>query len=88
VSLQTLRTLRLALGVTAAVAVAYGYSWPLSYLVPLLAVLFLAGPAWITWGAAVKVLILLAVSLLIGVFISEFLLHFPLLCIPRSGPHS
>ncbi len=81
-SLQTLRTLRLALGVTAAVAVAYGYSWPLSYLVPLLAVLFLAGPAWITWGAAVKVLILLAVSLLIGVFISEFLLHFPLLCIP------
>lgn len=81
-SLQTLRALRLALGITAAVAVSYGIGWPLSYLVPILTLLFLAIPEWITWQAAVKIMLLLAVGLLIGVLISEFVLHFPLLCVP------
>ena len=81
-NLHTLRTFRLALGITAAVAVSYGVGWPLSYLVPILTVLFLALPAWITWPGALKVLLLLAVALSIGVLISEFVLHFPLLCVP------
>ena len=81
-SLQTLRTLRLALGITAAVAVSYGIGWPLAYVMPILTVLFLAIPVWITWPGAVKVVLLLAVALLIGVLISEFVLHFPLLCVP------
>ena len=81
-SLQTLCTLRLALGITAAVAVSYGIGWPLAYLVPILTVLFLALPVWITWPAAVKIMMLLALGLLIGVLISEFVLHFPLLCVP------
>ena len=81
-SLQTLRSLRLALGITAAAAVSYGIGWPLSYLVPILTVLFLAMPVWISWPAALKVLLLLAVALLIGVMISEFALQFPLLCVP------
>lgn len=81
-NLQTLRTGRLALGVTTAVAVSYGVSWPLSYMAPLFTVMFLAGPAWITWKAAVKILILLGISLFIGVFISEFMLNYPLLCVP------
>lgn len=81
-SLQTLHTLRLALGITAAVAVSYGIGWPLAYVMPILTVLFLAIPVWITWPGAVKVVLLLAVALLIGVLISEFVLHFPLLCVP------
>ncbi len=81
-SLQTLRTLRLALGITTTVAVSYGIGWPLSYLVPILTVLFLALPAWIGWSGALKVLLLLAVALLMGVMLSEFVLHFPLLCVP------
>lgn len=81
-SLQTLRTLRLALGITAAVAISYGIGWPLSYLVPILTVLFLALPAWIGWSGGLKVLLLLAAALLIGVLLSEFVLHFPLLCVP------
>ena len=80
--LQTLRTIRLALGITAAVAVSYGIGWPLSYLVPILTILFLVLPAWITWPGALKVLVLLAAALSIGVLISEFVLHFPLLCVP------
>lgn len=81
-SLQTLRTIRLAFGITAAVAVAYGYIWPLSFIMPILTVLFLAGPVWISWNAALKVLILLGISLTIGIFISEYLLQYPLLCVP------
>ena len=78
----TLRTLRLALGSTAAVAVAYGIGWPLSYLVPILTVLFLAMPGWIGWSGSLKVLLLLAVALLIGILLSEIVLHFQLLCVP------
>ena len=81
-NLQTLRTLRLALGITTTVAISYGIGWPLSYLVPILTVLFLALPAWIGWSGALKVLLLLAVALLLGVVLSEFALHFPLLCVP------
>ncbi|MGI9535821.1 MAG: DUF2955 domain-containing protein [Desulfocapsaceae bacterium] len=79
---HTLRTIRLALGITTAVVISYGIGWPLSYLVPILTVMFLALPAWITWPGALKVLLLLAVALSIGVLISEFVLHFPLLCVP------
>ncbi len=81
-NLHTLRTLRLALGITTTVAISYGIGWPLSYLVPILTVLFLALPAWIGWSGALKVLLLLAVALLLGVVLSEFALHFPLLCVP------
>ena len=82
VSLKSLRIARLALGISAATAVSYGFNWPLAYVTPILTVLFLALPAWITWPGALKVLILLGVALFIGVLISEFLLHYPLLCIP------
>ena len=81
-TLQTLRTFRLALGITAVVAISYGVGWPLCYLAPILCALFLALPTWISWPAALKVLALLAAALLIGVVISEFFLHFPLLCVP------
>ena len=81
-TLQTLRTFRLALGITTVVTISYGIGWPLSYLAPIFCVLFLALPAWISWPGALKVILLLAVALLIGVVISEFLLQFPLVCVP------
>jgi len=84
-SLKDLRTARLTLGVTTSVAVAYGIAWPLSFLTPIFTVMFLTGPQWMSWGAALKVIILLAISLLIGVAISEFLLGFPLMCVPFYG---
>lgn len=84
-SLKDLRTARLTLGVTTSVAVAYGIAWPLSFLTPIFTVMFLTGPQWMSWGAALKVIILLAISLLIGVAISEFLLGFPLICVPFYG---
>lgn len=84
-SLKNLRPTRLTLGVTTSVAVAYGIAWPLSFLTPIFAVMFLTGPQWMSWGAALKVIILLAISLLIGITISEFLLDFPLICVPFYG---
>ena len=81
-SLRTLRICRLSIGLTAVAALAYGSGWPLAYLLPILTVLFLARKGWIGLNGALTVLILLAVSLLIGVFISNFLLQFPLFCLP------
>lgn len=81
-SLRTLRICRLSIGITAAVAFAYGSGWPLAYLLPILTVLFLARTAWMGLNGALIVLALLAVALLIGVLISNFLLQFPLFCLP------
>lgn len=81
-SLRTLRICRLSIGITAVAALAYGSGWPLAYLLPILTVMFLAKKGWIGLNGALTVLLLLAVSLLIGVFISNFLLQFPLFCLP------
>lgn len=85
ISLQNLLTARLTLGVTTAVMVSYGVGWPLSFLAPIFTVMFLAQAAWMGWRPASKILILLGISLLFGVFISEFLLNYPLLCVPVYG---
>ena len=61
-SLQNLRTARLAIGVTTAVMVGYGVGWPLSFLAPIFTVMFLAQPAWLGWTSAIKILILLGFS--------------------------
>lgn len=75
----------MTVGVTTAVAVAYGMAWPLSFIAPLFASIFLIFPVWIGWRMAVQLLFRLACSLLIGLVISEFFLDFPLLCVPLYG---
>ena len=76
-TLQTVQTLRLAFGVWAAIAVAYGAAWQLSFIAPLFATIFLVFPAWIGWKMATQLLMRLSYSLLLGLLISEFLLDFP-----------
>ena len=44
-NLQHARSLRFAVGVTGATALAYGIEWPLSFLLPVLSVVILALPA-------------------------------------------
>ncbi len=84
-TLQTVQTLRLAFGVWATVAVAYGVAWQLSFIAPLFATIFLLFPAWIGWKMAVQLLLRLCYSLLLGLLISEFLLDFPSICILVYG---
>lgn len=84
-TLQTVSILRMTLGLTTAVAVAYGIAWPLNFITPLFAVIFLLFPAWIGWKMAVQILLRLTFSLLIGLIISEYFLNLPLLCVPLYG---
>ena len=84
-SLQTVQTLRMAFGVWAAIAVAYGVAWQLSFMAPLFTTIFLVFPVWIGWKMAVQLILRLAVSLLLGLLISELLLDFPVICILVYG---
>jgi len=84
-TLQTVQTLRLAFGVWAAIAVAFGMAWQLSFLAPLFATIFLLFPVWIGWKMAMQILLRLCFSLLLGLLISEFLLDFPSICILVYG---
>lgn len=79
-TLQTVLTFRLAFGVWAAIAVAYGMAWQLSFIAPLFATIFLLFPTWIGWKMAVQLLLRLSFSLLLGILISEVLLDFPVIC--------
>lgn len=80
-TLQAVKTLRLAFGVWIAIAVSYAVAWPLYFIAPLFATIFLVMPGWIGWKMAVQILLRLTYSLLLGLFISEVLLAFPVLCL-------
>jgi len=79
---STLPILRLASGVTASVAISYGFSWPLYYITPIFTLMFLAMPKWIGGKLAFALLFRLAFALLIGIVISEFFLDYPFVCVP------
>lgn len=82
-TLANVRALRISLGATTAIAIAYGVAWPLSFMVPLFVVMFLAMPGpWFGWKVAMQITRRLAVGLLMGLIISEFFLRLPLVCVP------
>lgn len=85
-SIANVRALRISLGSTASIAVAYGMAWPLSFMMPLFAVMFLAMPGpWFGWKMAFQIIRRLAAGLLMGLIISEFFLAMPLVCVPLYG---
>ena len=85
-TLQNVQTLRLVLGAWTAVAFAYAAAWPMYFIMPVFTVMFLSMPIpWFGWKMAGQLLFRLAFSLLVGLSISEFLLDFPLICIPVYG---
>ena len=84
-TLQTVQILRMTIGLTTAVAVSYGLAWPLNFIAPLFAVIFLIFPVWIGWKKAAMLLVMLSGCLFIGLVISEYFLNFPLLCVPLYG---
>ncbi|NWK55832.1 DUF2955 domain-containing protein [Verrucomicrobiaceae bacterium N1E253] len=82
-TLANVRALRISLGATLAVAVAYGVAWPLSYIMPIFAVMFLSMPGpWFGWKMAIQIIRRLSSGLLMGLIISEFFLRMPLVCVP------
>ncbi|BHH81897.1 hypothetical protein [Desulforhopalus sp. 52FAK] len=83
--LRTLKIMRLSIGLTTSVVVAYGAAWMLFFLTPIFTFLFLAMPGWPGWKMALELILRLAYSLIIGIIIAEFFLQYPLLCIPLYG---
>ena len=82
-TIAQVRALRITVGTTAAVALGYGMAWPLHFIMPLFAVMFLAMPGpWFGWKVARQIMKRLAVGLLCGLVISEFFLRMPLVCVP------
>lgn len=82
-TLANIRALRISLTATVAIAVSYGMAWPLSYMMPLFVVMFLAMPGpWFGWKIAFQLTRRLGAGLLCGLVISEFFLGMPLVCLP------
>jgi len=84
-TLQTVKILRLTLGAWTSIAVSYGVAWQLYFVAPIFTTIFLTLPVWIGWKMGTQILIRLFFSLLLGLFISEFLLDFPFICLLCYG---
>lgn len=83
---KMVRVLRYAIGSTICVAIAMGVNWQLSYLLPVLALGFFGStnprPGL---KAGVSFIVLVAISCLGGLWLSRFLLPYPLVFIPFVG---
>ncbi len=80
---QHRRALRYAVGMTIAMALAYGFAWPLSFLLPVLSAVFLALPMpklSLSQGLANMRDTLFAFA--VGFIFTEFILPFPLIYVP------
>jgi hypothetical protein len=84
--LRTTRTLRYALGVTTATAIAFAIQWPLFFLTPVLAAVFLAlplpGP---TLGQGLRNIGYVFVAFGLGAAFTLFLLPYPMVYVPALG---
>ncbi len=84
--LRTMRVLRFALGVTAAIAIAFAYEWPLSFLTPVFVAVFLALPLPApTLGQALRNCYFVLEGFVVGLVFTLFLLPFPLIYVPALG---
>ncbi len=80
------RILRYALGSTLAMAIALGFAWPLSYLVPVLILGFLdpkSKPP--TIKSSITFILILDIACILGVVISQYLLDYPLIHLTLMG---
>ena len=84
--LRSARVLRFAFGVTAAVAIAFAFAWPLFFLTPVLATVFLSLPTPAPSARQVGSLLLNALAaMLLGLGFTLFLLPYPLVYVPLLG---
>ena len=83
---KDIRAVRYAVGSTLAMAIAMGFQWNLSFLVPVLSLSFLATPKtrpnFRTGTVFVSVI---AVACLTGLFLGRYLIPYPLVFLPFAG---
>jgi len=74
-----IRVLRLAVGVTISVALAYGFEWPMAFLFPVLTAMFLSLPLPMpSLGAGVLNMLYSLVAFSIGLVFSLFFIEYPM----------
>ena len=80
---QHVRTLRFAVGVTIAIALAFGIEWPLSFLFPVLSTVFLAMPLpKMTLSQGLQNMRDTLFAFVVGFIFTQFILPFPVIYIP------
>jgi hypothetical protein len=83
---RSLRVLRYATGSALAMAVAMGFNWQLSFLLPVLSLSFLASPApRPSLKAGFVFVVIIAVSCLAGLMLGKYLISYPLVYVPFTG---
>lgn len=84
--LRTVRIVRFAVGVTAAVAIAFGFDWTLNFLTPVFTAFFLALPLPAPSAKQIfnNILYVLA-AMLLGIVFTHHLLPYPMLYVPALG---
>lgn len=80
---QQIRTLRYAVGVTIAAALAFAIEWPLSFLFPVLSAVFLALPLpRPTWQQGLRNARDSLFAFAVGFIFAQFILPFPIIYVP------
>ncbi|TLU66751.1 DUF2955 domain-containing protein [Thalassotalea litorea] len=75
---NTIRTIRLVVGLGAAIAIAFGYNWPLAFLCPVLASKFLAtDKPKVPFKTLGNIFLIVVVAFSSGILVTRFLLPFP-----------
>ncbi len=84
--LRTARIVRYAIGVTAAVALAFGLDWPLFFVTPLFTAMFLAMPLPApTIRQSLHTMLYPLVAFALGLLFTLLVLRYPLVYIPMLG---
>lgn len=79
---DTIRSIRFMLGVTIAIAFAFGFNWPLSFITPLFVTKFLGSrSAKLPFKALIGILLVSAAAFVAGIIVTRFLLPFPIVFI-------
>lgn len=84
--LRTARIVRYAIGVTTAVALAFGLNWPLFFVTPVFAAVFLAKPLPApTIRKSLRTILYPVVAFAVGLLFTLLVLRYPIVYVPALG---
>ncbi|MEW6997709.1 DUF2955 domain-containing protein [Colwelliaceae bacterium BS250] len=79
---DAIRIIRFTIGVTIAIAIAFGFNWPLAFIAPVFVTKFLGNRgSKLPFKALVAVLLVSTAAFIVGILLTKFLLPFPVVFI-------